>query len=214
MWNSLIETWQACLVLAWESYCEGSIPIASVVVNSEGNIISRGRNRKSTPFEANENQIGGGPLAHAEINALLALDWSNTDPYAIELYTTVEPCPLCIGAICMSGVKKFRYAARDTWSGSTNLLNASPYLQWKSIQAIPPADPKLETIIHMMQVEGQLAHNHPRAKDVLRKWSEFYPEDVHKGRYLFDSGELTRMRSEGIPARDVIDRLYELADSL
>ena len=214
MWNKLIEPWQVCLSLAWQSYCEDSIPIASVIVNSDGNIISQGRNRKSAPLEPNENQIIGGPLAHAEINALLALDWSSIDPYSIELFTTVEPCPLCIGAICMSGVKKFRYAARDTWSGSTNLLDASEYFRWKRIEVIPPENPELEKIIHMLQVEGQLTHNHPRAQDVLKKWSTSYPEHVRKGRYLFESGDLARMRSDGNSAREVIDRLHELANSL
>jgi len=52
MWNMLIERWRVCLSLAWQSYCEGSVPIGSVVVDSEGNILSQGRNKKSVSLKS------------------------------------------------------------------------------------------------------------------------------------------------------------------
>ena len=133
MWDDLPEPWRVCLSLSWEAYCEGSVPVGAAIIDPQGSIIAQGRNRISATTGSVRDQIHGGQLAHAELNALLALDSSSTDVHAVELFTTVEPCPLCIGAICMAGVKSVRYAAHDTWAGSTNLLDASPYLKWKKI---------------------------------------------------------------------------------
>ncbi len=214
MWDDLIEPWQACLALGWEAFLEGSRSIGAVVVDVEGSIIAQGRNRVSGQIESQKKQIVGSPLAHAEINALLALDLSSIDVHSVELFTTVEPCPLCIGAICMIGVKKIRFAARDSWSGSTNLLNASPYLRWKQITAVRPEDEELERIVHMLQVCDQLALNHPRTEEVLEKWSVHYPENVRKGRQLYETGELVHLKEDSIPVKDAMNRLFELARTL
>src|SRR3712207_7202914 len=45
------------------------------------------------------------------------------------LFTTTEPCPLCVGASYMSRVRAIRFAARDPWAGGTHLVAASPYLR-------------------------------------------------------------------------------------
>jgi tRNA(adenine34) deaminase len=208
MWERLREEWRICLTLAWESYCEGSVPIAAVVTESGGKIVSRGRNRIAVTSPPEKGQIVGGPLAHAEVNALLPLNGLGVEVSSCELFTLVEPCPLCIGAICMAGVKKVSYAARDTWSGSVNLLDASPYLRWKRIEAIPPEDRELETLIHMLQVDHQLSDGHPRANDVIEKWRTHYPEDVRKGQNLYESGETRRMRRSGLSALDAVNHLY------
>lgn len=207
MWDQLSKPWQECLSLAWESYCEGSIPIGASLVDSAGTIVSAGRNRYFNTDLPSKNYIAGGPIAHAEINALLGVDWENVDRHSLELYTTVEPCPLCIGAICMSGVKTIRYGARDVWSGSINLLGASPYMKWKQIRAIPPENPTLETIIHILQVDGQLSREHPRAEDVLSKWSKCYPDDVRIGRDIFSRGELLGMKERSASVEEVIEYL-------
>lgn len=214
MWDQLSQAWQKCLSLTWESYCEGSIPIAAILVDPSGSIISSGRNRAYSPDSPTKEYISGSPLAHAELNTLLAVDWSLFDRHSLALYTTVEPCPLCIGAVCMCGVKTIRYAARDAWSGSTNLLDASPYLKWKQIEAIPPQDPGLETIIHIFQVDDQLSRKHPRADDVLSKWSESYPENVLVGRRIFEQGDLQRLKDKDFPIHKVVNHLAELAAQL
>jgi tRNA(adenine34) deaminase len=211
MWDRLSEPWRVCLTNSWDSYCEGSVPIGAVIVDQDGKILSKGRNRWMASAKTNEKEIIGGQLAHAELNAILALDQSGVHMHTLELFTTVEPCPLCIGAICMAGIKTFRYAARDNWAGSANLLKASPYLQWKRIKAISPQDCELETVIHMFQVVEQLRSGHSRTEEVLEKWSLAYPENVHKGRLLFESRTLEKLCSEGVSAEQVVTTLYEKA---
>lgn len=210
MWLTLSTPWQVGLELAWESYCEGSVPIGAVITKPNGEIVSKGRNRLAGPPSSAGNRITGGRLSHAEINALLGLDYASIDPYSLKLYTTVEPCPLCIGAICMAGIKSVRYAARDAYSGSVNVLHASPYLRSKRIDAFGPENSDLETIVHMIQVAGQLERAHPRMARVLDAWSAVYAEDVRLGRALFESGEMKNMRNRGLPAAEVIDRLSDL----
>src|SRR5512140_3513299 len=98
MWQELESPWQTALEESWAAYCAGSIPIGAVVTDASGAILSRGRNRA---HEKTASPTGGtvGPLAHAELNALLALDFSAIDPHTCHIYTVTEPCPMCMGAI-------------------------------------------------------------------------------------------------------------------
>jgi tRNA(adenine34) deaminase len=210
MWETLSRPWQVCVEQAWQAYCSGSIPIGAAITNETGEILSVGRNRIFDQAPEGERQISGVPLAHAELNALLALDYAEVDPHLCILYSIVEPCPLCIGAICIAGIKNVHYAARDAWSGSTNLLEATPYLRWKGIRAVGPQDSEFETVIQMMQVDCQLRRAHSMVELVLNVWEKVYPEDVRKGRILFEAGELPRMRDEGFSAEEAISRIHEL----
>ena len=98
MWDSLSKEWQTCVRLAWEAYCAGSLPIAAVVTDESGAIVATGRNRIGDAEQAYP-RISNHPLAHAEMNALLTLDTHRVNPHTCTLYTTTEPCPLCMGAI-------------------------------------------------------------------------------------------------------------------
>ena len=124
LWEGLAAPWQVCLEEAWMADCAGSVPIGAVVTDAQGNIIGRGRNRimDQTASTAHPSQAGPRPsglvfnhdLAHAELNALLSLHYSHdTDTHEWTLYTTMEPCPLCLGAFYIAGLRQLYYAARD-----------------------------------------------------------------------------------------------------
>ena len=89
MWESLSSAWQA--------YCAGTVPIGAVVTDASGQILSRGRNR-IFEMQGEDSYLYGQTLAHAEINALITLDVGRAERHGCILYTTVEPCPLCMGA--------------------------------------------------------------------------------------------------------------------
>jgi tRNA(Arg) A34 adenosine deaminase TadA len=153
MWDTLSLPWQSALEMAWEAFCADTNPIGAVIADADGNIIVRGRNRiKNTT--APDDQVCGNELAHAELNALLSLklDYFECRDRGVALYTTLEPCPLCMGALYMSDVKTLHFAARDPWSGSTNLLGTTPYLSYKPIRVFPPFDPDLEASLIMLSV--------------------------------------------------------------
>ncbi len=98
------------LQLAQLSYDEGEVPVGCVIVK-DNEIIASGRNRRETTKNA---------LHHAEIEAVnnackVLNNWRLVD---CELYVTLEPCPMCTGAIINSRIKKVVYGATDLKSGS------------------------------------------------------------------------------------------------
>jgi tRNA(adenine34) deaminase len=201
--------WQVCLEEAWTAYCAGSLPIGACVVDAEGNILSRGRNRIEET-RADAPFVCDNTLAHAELNALLALKAGRQDRHAAILYTTTEPCPLCLGAFYMSSVRTLHYAARDPFAGSTNLLGSTPYLSRKPIQVYGPADPDLEALVTALAMEFELANGLFPQAAVLQSWRETIPRGAALGERLHHSGELRRMREKGWTAAQMVDALSEM----
>jgi len=105
------------LSLAAEAAENGEIPVGCVIVDSAGNIIGQGRNRR----EERRSVTG-----HAEIEALEAAakqrgDWRMDD---CTLFVTLEPCPMCAGAMIMSRLGTLVYGAREEQTGSAaSILN-------------------------------------------------------------------------------------------
>jgi len=102
---------KAALELAREAYEDSDTPVGCVIVDAGGAIIGRGRNLREKEKRA---------TAHAEIEAINAAcmtvkDWRLS---GCSLYVTLEPCPMCAGAIIMSRIEKVFYGARDEQSGS------------------------------------------------------------------------------------------------
>ena len=111
--------WIDVFVLMWEAYTAGTIPVGAVVTDEMGRVIARGRNRIFDTPTAGE--LGGSRLAHAEVNALLALP--STETYeACTLYSSLEPCPLCLSAAFAVRVGGVRFAGADPYAGATRTL--------------------------------------------------------------------------------------------
>ena len=111
---------QAALAEAELAGQAGELPIGAVVVVA-GEIVARGRARHQ------ERQT---QLAHAEMNALLAGGeplWR--DYRRAVLFTTVEPCPMCLGALVMADVPHLVYALHDRVVMSEKTLAANPYVR-------------------------------------------------------------------------------------
>src|SRR6185295_15041054 len=93
------------LDLAHEAEAAGEVPVGAVVV-FDGNVIGRGRN---SPIERSD------PTAHAEILALREAA-AAVGNYRLEgaiLYTTLEPCVMCAGALVAARIAKVVFGARD-----------------------------------------------------------------------------------------------------
>ena len=211
MWERLDPAWHACLELAWEAYCDDCYPIGAVVTDGSGKILTRGRNR----IYENRTRHGrerGSELAHAEVEALRALDFPAIDPHICSLYTTTEPCPMCMGTFYMSGLRSLHFASRDPYAGSVDLLGKTRYLSKKPIKIFGPADPALEIVIMAMAVEQECSHDGGRLiwDAVHQRWEEVIPQGVELGRSLGRSGELRAMRKKGIPPAEVINWLRSL----
>lgn len=112
----------AALKCAQKAFDEGEVPIGAVVV-LDGKIISRGHNRRT------KKQIA---TAHAEIEAIEKAckklgSWRIPE---CELYVTLEPCPMCMGAALNARIKKIYFGAPEDKGrsltaeiASANLLN-------------------------------------------------------------------------------------------
>ena len=96
---------KAALKCAQKGLEEGEVPIGAVVV-LDGNIISRGHNRRT------KKQIA---TAHAEVEAIEKAckklkSWRIPE---CEIYVTLEPCPLCMGAMLNARIKKVYFGAYE-----------------------------------------------------------------------------------------------------
>jgi len=92
----------------------GEVPVGAVVVFN-GEVIGRGYNLRETLFD---------PTAHAEIIALkeAAQKLKNWQLKDCTLYVTVEPCPMCAGAIYQARIKTLVYGAADLKAGAVDTL--------------------------------------------------------------------------------------------
>ena len=101
---------EEALRLADEAAAEGEVPVGAVVVY-KGEIIGRGRNRR---------EQGKNALAHAELEAIhqACLARGGWRLFDCELYVTLEPCPMCAGAIINARLETVYYGARDPKAGS------------------------------------------------------------------------------------------------
>lgn len=101
---------KAALALAKEAAERGETPVGCVIVDESGNIIGRGSNRTEEMSSATR---------HAEIEAIeeasKARGWRLD---GCSLYVTMEPCPMCAGAILNSRISKIFYGAKDDRAGS------------------------------------------------------------------------------------------------
>ena len=89
----------------------GEIPVGAIIVNGEGKLIARSANYKERNCD---------PTAHAEILAIqkasqIKQNWHLND---CTLYVTLEPCPMCAGAIIQSRIKLLVYGADDPKTGA------------------------------------------------------------------------------------------------
>lgn len=207
MWRDLSPPWQACLELAWEAYCDDCIPIGAVVTSPEGGILTRGRNRIYETVKPG-GRTNGAALAHAEVEALRALDFDALDPRTCILYSTTEPCPMCMGTFYMSGLRTLYFAARDPFAGSVNMLGTTWYLSRKPIRLAGP-DPRLEPVVVALFAE-QEAHFHSGKFPEGLFWNMYrdaIPEGVRLGQDLAQAGTLLDLRKAGAPAKDVFETL-------
>ena len=99
------------LELAREALEDGEVPVGCVIVRADGAVVGRGRNRREKDRDA---------LGHAEIMAIREAcetlgGWRLT---GCRLYVTLEPCPMCAGAILNARIPEIHYAAKDPTMGA------------------------------------------------------------------------------------------------
>jgi tRNA(adenine34) deaminase len=104
-----VQWMEAAFALASEAAADGEIPVGAVIVDREGRIIGRGRNRRES----------GDPLGHAEIYAIAEAareigDWRLE---GTTMCVTLEPCAMCAGALVNARGGRLVFAAYDPKAG-------------------------------------------------------------------------------------------------
>ncbi len=105
------QTMREALSLAEDAAQQGEIPVGCVITDSDGRIIGRGRNRREESHDA---------TAHAELEAIREAcealgDWRLD---GCSLFVTLEPCPMCAGAIINARIPRVVFGAREENTGS------------------------------------------------------------------------------------------------
>ena len=98
------------LALAREAAAEGEVPVGCIIVRGE-EIVGRGRNRR---------EKGKSALAHAEVEAIseACARLGGWRLWECTLYVTLEPCPMCAGAIINARIPRVVYGASDDKCGA------------------------------------------------------------------------------------------------
>ena len=105
---------QQALLEARKAYDMGEVPIGAVIVK-DGKVIARGHNLRETEKD---------PTLHAEMVAIREAarylgGWRLT---GCELYVTIEPCPMCAGAIIQARIERVVFGAMDPKAGCAGSL--------------------------------------------------------------------------------------------
>ncbi len=97
----------------------GEVPVGAVLIHS-GTIVGRGHNR---PISSKD------PSAHAEIRALRAgaRRLGNYRLTGCDLYVTLEPCAMCLGAVVQARIRRLVYGAADPKSGAVRSIMRFPF---------------------------------------------------------------------------------------
>jgi tRNA(adenine34) deaminase len=101
---------QKALVEAKKAYLKGEVPVGAIIV-CDDKIVGRGHNRREELNDA---------LAHAEIIAVgracrYMKSWRLSEA---TMYVTLEPCPMCAGALVNARIKRLVFGARDPKAGA------------------------------------------------------------------------------------------------
>ena len=136
---------EEAFALAEEAGAAGEIPVGAVVVDRDGNVIGRGRNRRES----------GDPLGHAELIAIAEASRA-IGGWRLEgatMVVTLEPCAMCAGALVNSRIDRLIFAAYDPKAGFCGSLG-------NLVQ-----DPRLN---HRLEVTGGFEEQ--RSRDLLQQF--------------------------------------------
>jgi len=101
------------LSLARDAMAEGEVPVAAIITNAEGEVIASASNRV---------ERDGDPTAHAEMLVIreAASKLGQNRLNNCDLWVTLEPCPMCAGAIAHARLRRVYYGAEDPKSGGVS----------------------------------------------------------------------------------------------
>lgn len=186
--------------LAWESFRNGSFGIGATICRN-GRVIATGRNRIAENA-AGDDALAGSSVAHAEINALAKLPWP-TSPDGLELWTTLQPCLQCLGAIRLSPVRRVNVLAPDPlFRGVEAARHLNQFLgsDWPDVIQLPVDEWSALSLLLLTHVSASRSITLPG-------WTDALPNVAALANELVASGELTNQATAGTSVEHVLTRL-------
>lgn len=163
----------------WDAYSAGTVPVGAVVVDECGTIVSRGQNRIWDDRHA--RSLSRSRLAHAELNALLPLHSDRTYE-RFTLYTSLEPCHLCLSATLMVRIGSLRYAAAEPYSGAVGKLIRNPALDSRTLEVegpLPAPEGLVPQLLHLRHALWRAPE-----RDIATFYRSFHPDLVELAQQL------------------------------
>lgn len=139
------EFMKEAVLLSRKSIESGGGPFGALVVK-DGEIIGRGRNLVASTFD---------PTAHAEITAIrdAAAHLGDFDLEGCEIYSSCEPCPMCLGAIYWARIKKVYYANTQEDAEQAGFADKAIYkqiglpMEQRDVKMIHVSDPDARAVM-------------------------------------------------------------------
>lgn len=204
MWSDLNHEWQKTFEQAWTAFQNGSIPIGCVITDSSGNIIIAGRN------ETGERRIRNKRTAHAEMYCVRNLDIEKyPDIGQYHLYTTMEPCPMCMGTIAMGGIRKLHVAAKDKYCGALHYVDFDPYMQSKNME-IHLEEGEMQAVQLAQQGYYELKRYQGVRSNVLIQFEKSCPEAVEAAFTMYQESYLDQCVDDNVPYNEIYDYMCTL----
>lgn len=188
---------------ALRAYRRGSTAIGCAIMNNQNECVSTGEN--SIYANDDTEKINRHNLAHAEINAILkAGSGRNADVSNYTIYTTMEPCIMCFGAIVMCYYNKVKFAAVDPYGGATKLNMQNGY----GLQIEGSFD-ELQNIQVALSVYRGLKLNMSFVHRTLSMYKGICESGLILGRKLYDDTIFSEMiETSSVSCEEVIDYMF------
>lgn len=206
--TELDSLWQKVFELGWESFREGNLPIAAIIADDAGNILSEGRNHYIS-----SKRFPNCKVDHAETACIQQLDIVKYPDLAnYTLYTSMEPCPMCIGTIIMSNLKRVKVAAHDAWAGASDICVKNAYASKKAV-VVEFADVFLANVQIALQGCVELTYN-GTSSEVYKSFMEMYPSGASAAYKLYNEKIAQKFVDAGTPVAEVFDSIAAMFDTL
>lgn len=204
MWKDLSNQWQTVFEEAWRAFGCGSTPVGAAIFDDKGKLILSDRNRSRETGTINRE------ISHAEANAMRRLDTDHVDSGTSVLYTSMEPCPMCMGTILMGHIKTVHFAAFDGYCGMVHLTYQDPYYISKNVTCIHEGG---DCELFQLTIQGyhELRYVEQGASvKVLNKFYETNNRAVENAKKLYAKKLLDDLSQNNATCREVFDMILDM----
>lgn len=204
MWKDLSREWKETYELAWLAFCNGSLPIGAIITDTSGDTIIAGRN------ETCENHYPNRRTAHAEMYCMRNIDIEKHPSLReYHLYTTMEPCPMCMGTIVMGGIRKIHVAAKDRYCGALHYINYDPWVKSKNME-VYLEEGELEAVQLAQQGYHELRRFNGEMSKVLEQFQLDCPKAIDVAFIMYQERYLDKCVENHTSYCEIYDHICDL----